>query len=107
MTHSDKLRRLTLPLKGVYFDQIKSGEKTLEYRAATPFWEKRLVGREYDRVILTRGYPRRDDAARRLVLPWRGFVRQRIQHPHFGPKPVDVFAIAVDASLAIKWGIDQ
>jgi len=86
---------LVLPLKGVYFDQIKRGEKLREFRLATPYWVKRLQGRRYDRIVLTRGYPPRDDAERRLVLPWRGYRMQMLQHEHFGPTPVHVFAIDV------------
>lgn len=88
---------LTLPLNGVYFDQIKAGTKVEEFRLRTPFWTKRLAGRSYDRIILTRGYPKSDDHERRLVLPWRGLRETTITHPHFGPDPVEVFAISVQA----------
>ena len=86
---------LHLALKGEYFDAIKAGTKTEEYRLVTPYWSKRLVGRAYDRIVLTRGYPKRDDHARRLVLPWRGFDIKTICHHHFGPNRVRVFAIVV------------
>ena len=86
---------LTLPLNGVYFDQIKDGSKVEEFRLVTPFWSKRLEGRTFDRIVLTRGYPPRDDHSRRLVRTWRGFTRKTITHPHFGPEPVEVFAIDV------------
>lgn len=86
---------LTIPVNGIYFDQIASGEKGEEYRLVTPYWTTRLVGRSYDAICLTRGYPRADDASRRLTLPWRGFTRKTITHEHFGPKPVEVFAIDV------------
>ena len=84
---------LHLPLKSVYFDQIKSGEKEWEYRLVTPFWAKRLQGRTYDNVTFTCGYPRKDDQSRRLTMPFRGVSRVTITHPHFGPEPVEVFAI--------------
>ncbi len=92
------MRTLTLPLKGVYFDQIKAGTKPREYRMATPFWVKRLQGRRYDRIVLTRGYPARDDAERRLVLPWAGYRMEMLQHEHFGPEPVHVFSIDVSGA---------
>lgn len=88
-------RVLTLPLNGVYFDQIKAGTKTEEYRLVTPFWRKRIEGRTYDRIVLTRGYPKASDHARRLTLPWRGWAVKTITHPHFGADPVEVFAIRV------------
>ena len=84
---------LILALKGEYFDKIKAGTKTKEYRLVTPYWGKRLVCRHYDRLILTRGYPSRDDSDRRLVLPWRGYEIEVISHPHFGGDPVTVYAI--------------
>lgn len=49
---------LYLPLKAVYFDQIRTGTKSEEYRLVTPHWSKRLEGRDYDRIILTLGYPK-------------------------------------------------
>jgi len=87
--------RLTIPLKGEYFDAIRDGTKPEEYRLCTPYWAKRLEGREYQTIVLTKGYPSAADATRRLVRPWRGFIRKTITHPHFGPDPVEVYAIAV------------
>lgn len=86
---------LVLPLKAEYFHAIKAGEKKQEYRLRTPYWVRRLEGRSFDRVVLTLGYPRADDADRRLVLPWRGMRVTRIVHPHFGPGVVEVYAIDV------------
>ena len=88
-------RVLTIPVNGVYFDQIKAGTKLEEYRLLTEYWRKRITGRVYDRIVLTRGYPKADDESRRLVLKWRGYKLKRITHPHFGPEPVEVFAIDV------------
>jgi hypothetical protein len=86
-------RVLTLALKGEYFDQIKAGTKTEENRLCTLYWKKRLDGVRYDQLVLTRGYPKRDDTERRIVLPWRGYSMRVITHPHFGPDPVSVYAI--------------
>lgn len=86
-------RILTLPLKAVYFYEIKSGTKTEEYRLITPYWQKRLEGRTYDKIVLTLGYPKADDTSKRIERPWKGFKRIKILHPHFGPKEVDVYAI--------------
>ena len=88
---------LNLPMKREYFDAIRNGTKLEEYRLCTPFWRKRLEGREFDSVVLTLGYPARDDRARRLVRAWRGFTIKTITHPHFGTEPVEVFAIDVSA----------
>lgn len=86
---------LTLAVKGEYFDAIKAREKPEEYRLCTPYWQKRLEGRTYDRIELTRGYPKRGDLSRRLNLPWQGYRVKTLTHPHFGENPVTVFAINV------------
>jgi len=97
------MAKLQLALKAEYFDAIKAGTKPEEYRLVSPFWTKRLCRRdgphtffqEFDGIILTKGYPKRGDTERTLELPWRGIARKTITHPHFGPDPVDVFAIDV------------
>ncbi|MFC3216629.1 hypothetical protein [Comamonas sp. JC664] len=55
---------LHLPLKRQYFEAIRDGTKLEEFRLCTPYWAKRLEDRAYDRIILTSGYPARDDLAR-------------------------------------------
>jgi hypothetical protein len=83
-------------MKGEYFDQIKAGTKTEEYRLCTPYWCRRLVGRTFDQIELSRGYAARNGTLENfLTLPWRGHKFKTITHPHFGPKPVVVFAINV------------
>lgn len=88
---------LTLPLKAIYFDAIRDGIKTREFRLDTPYWRKRLEGRTYRHVVLTRGYPKGGgvEGETRLTRVWRGWIRRTKQHPHFGADPVEVFAIDV------------
>lgn len=93
---------LVLPLKAEYFHAIKAGKKPEEFRLKTPFWRKRLEGKTFDRVVLTLGYPSSCDAERRLVLPWRGLRETTITHPHFGPDPVEVYAINVQVSAVFQ-----
>lgn len=89
------MKALYLPVKGIYFDQIKAGTKTEEYRLCTPFWRKRLEGKVFSHIVLTKGYPAAGDAERRLERPWRGYTVKTICHDFFGPEPVEVFAIKV------------
>lgn len=93
------MKVLHLPLKREYFEAIKAGTKTEEFRLRTLHWRKRLEFPiiPYDQIVLTLGYPARDDHDRRLVRPWRGYTIKTITHPHFGPEPVEVFAINVEA----------
>jgi hypothetical protein len=88
-------RQLVLHLKGEYFDAIKSGEKTEEYRLQTTYWFRRLH-QPLDEIVLYRGYPKVTDTGRVIRRPWMGFEPKRITHPHFGDKPVDVYAIKVN-----------
>jgi hypothetical protein len=79
-------------MKGVYFDQIAAGTKPEEYRLRTPYWRKRIEGKTFDRIVLTKGYR---PLCGQLELPWRGYTIKTITHPHFGPEPVEVYAIDV------------
>lgn len=87
---------LHLPLKAIYFDQIAAGTKPEEYRLCTPYWRRRLEGKVFAGIMLTKGYPPASAVGRRLVRPWRGYRVITLQHEHFGPDPVEVFAIRVN-----------
>lgn len=87
---------LYLILKSEYFDAIASGEKCEEFRLVTPYWRRRLEGREFSGIVLKKGYPKRGDDARTLTRPWRGLEVKTITHPHFGIDPVQVYSIKVN-----------
>lgn len=89
----ETMKTLTLPLKREYFEAIRDGSKSLEYRLYTKYWRTRLVKREYDQVVFTLGYPKKTDQSRRISRPWRGYTLEMITHKEFGEKPVLVFAI--------------
>lgn len=97
------MANLQLAVNGEYFDQMKRGEKVEEYRLYNEYWRTRLIfesfisaPRKFDRLIITRGYPRKDDAERRIDIPYDGYEIKVITHPHFGTEPVKVFAIKVN-----------
>ena len=72
---------LTFNLKKQWFDKIKSGEKTHEYRLATDYWMKRISKQSqwnelrqkgsnkkiplFD-ITFCCGYPKKDDKEKRL-----------------------------------------
>ena len=56
---------LHLNLYRKYFDAIVNGTKTIEYRAKTDYWKKRIEGREYDIIKFRNGYAK--DAPTMLV----------------------------------------
>lgn len=92
------LATLVLNLKSEYFNAIRDGSKTEEFRLRTPYWEKRIRGRNYTKIILRMGYPKSGDAEREMVLPWLGFREIDLTHPHFGDGVHQVFAIDVSGS---------
>ncbi|MBU3842402.1 MAG: hypothetical protein IAA47_05395 [Candidatus Fusobacterium pullicola] len=52
------MRILKLAVKKKYFNEIKQGTKTEEYRLVKKYWGKRLL-KEYDEVHITLGYPKK------------------------------------------------
>ena len=98
----DLRTNLQIAVKGEYFDAMKRGEKSEEYRLYNEYWRARLITeawedfpRQYDRLIITKGYPRKDDTSRRIDVKYNGYEIKTITHPHFGEMPVKVFAIKV------------
>ena len=61
---------LFIVIKRRWFDLIATGEKKIEYRAAKPFWQKRLEGRTYDIIIFQAGYK---STAPRLEIQYLGW----------------------------------
>lgn len=84
---------LILPLKGEYSIRSRQAPRRRNIALVNDYWRARLYLKEYDRIVLTRGYPKREDTERRMVLPYRGYAVKQITHPHFGADPVFVFAI--------------
>ena len=87
------MKILTLNLKREYFEQIKSGIKTEEYRLCTPYWQKRLENKNYDKVVIKLGYPKNSEIEKIMEFPWRGYKKKKILHKHFGSDHVKVYAI--------------
>ena len=91
---------LHLHVKTEYFEAIKRGEKTEEYRLHTGYWVKRLVEmpsgkkREFGHVVIYNGF--KSGAENRLSFPWRGWHLKGVTHPHFGEDEVTVFAIKLE-----------
>jgi hypothetical protein len=50
--------------------------------------------------LLLCGYPKFDDEEKTILCRWQGYEPQIIRHPHFGEKPVHVFAIRVDDKIS-------
>lgn len=79
-----------LNVKKKYFDEIKSGIKKEEYRMVCPFWDKRLKGKNFDRVFIKLGYPKKDDTDRILCFKFNGMKEKILIHKEFGFVPTKV-----------------
>lgn len=93
---------INIAVRREYFEQIKAGTKRYEFRLANEYWRKRLEGREYDKIIITLGYPKRHDETRRMVFEWGGCFKKLHQHKEFGKEEVEVYAIPLDPKTQWK-----
>lgn len=90
---------LVLPVKRKWFEQIQSGEKLLEYRLNNDYWKKRLIGKSFDRVVITLGYPKSDDSDRRIIRQWLGYEMKIVVSEEWGYEPQDCFSIFLHGFL--------
>ncbi len=93
------MKILHLNLKKRWFEEIKSGEKTIELRRVCSYWRKRLIGQHYDEIHIKCGYPKRSDTSKILRRKWTCVARETILHPEFGPEPIDVYVIDVSRKI--------
>ena len=91
-----KMKTLTLNLKREYFEQIKSGIKTEEYRLCTPYWQKRLKGKTFDKIIIKLGYPKNSEIEKILEFKYLGYEIKTIKHKLFGNNLVKVYALKLE-----------
>ena len=85
--------KLHLHVKTEYFEAVKRGEKTFEFRLANDYWTKRLVGKSYDGIVYYNAY--KPGVENRMEFPWRGCHSVRLKHKHFGDQMVECFAIGL------------
>lgn len=82
-------RVLRLPVKREYFNQIKAGTKTEEYREV----------KEYDEVWITLGYPSSSEQDKIIKFKFTGYEVKNITHKEFGNKEVEVYAIKLEERI--------
>lgn len=81
------METLKIVIKAEWFDKIKDGSKTIEYREMTPFWTSRLFDKEgkrrnYDLIEFINGY---NSNARRMVTEFKGFsIRNNLYNIRIG-----------------------
>lgn len=84
-------KNLDLVLKHTYYDQIIAGQKTIEYRLATAYWQNRLMGTSYDTVTFRRGYTSESVTVRITYIDLIWYT-----HEFFSEEPALVFAIGFE-----------
>jgi len=70
---------LTLTLKRQYFDEILSGEKTIEYRDITSYWTPRLENKDYDTILFRNGY---NVTSPTMTVEYKGLTIDRDTQPN-------------------------
>ncbi len=75
--------------------EIQDGVKPFEFRLHNDYWCRRLIGKNFDRIIFTLGYPKRDDMRRRIIKPWAGYEIQIVVSEEWNRVPMKCFAIRI------------
>jgi hypothetical protein len=93
------MKILRLHLKKEWWEQIRDDKKNIEYRRTTPYWHKRLIGKQYDEIHLLLGYPKKGDDSR--IIKRIGYLSgvETITHKEFGDEPVEVFVIDISQKI--------
>lgn len=68
---------LHLTLKKKWFDLIKAGEKTKEYREVKPYWTTRLENKVYDEIHFRNGYSKNSPF---MKVEWKGMKKENDQY---------------------------
>lgn len=90
-------KNLHLNVFAQWFRLIASGEKTEDYREMTPYWQNKLIGREYKTVTVRNGY---DTFAPEIVFAYDGYD-MGLGRPEWGaPKDKTVFIVRFGAKLS-------
>ena len=88
-----KQKILFLSVKKKYFEMIKQGIKTEEYRELNNYWFKKLVNKNYDEIIISLGYPKKNDISKRISFKYEGYTLGNIKHEEWNYENKRVFAI--------------
>lgn len=121
------MKELVLPLKKKWFEMIKSGEKMEEYREIKPYYQKRFcfyrevckddcdkckgtmyarlhpVFEPYDTITFTLGYPRKDDAERRITFKNPSIRIGKGKEEWGAEKDKEYFVITWQATTFVKY----
>ena len=69
------MKPLHLTLKKKWFDKIASGKKTIEYREVKPYWNTRLVNKQYTEIHFKNGYSKSSPFMR---IEYKGISKRKV-----------------------------
>ena len=108
-TLSSETKTLHLIVYKDIIDKIFKGEKTTEYRIATEYWEKRIVGgwtkngftqKRYDLLRITNGYG--NDTRPYILMKYPGYTRE-MKILNGDTIPTQHYAIPINRSLWLEY----
>ena len=106
---SSETKTLHLIVYKDIMDRIFKGEKTTEYRIATEYWEKRIVGgwtkngftqKRYDLLRITNGYG--NDTRPYILMKYPGYTRE-MKILNGDTIPTQHYAIPINRSLWLEY----
>jgi len=106
---SSETKTLHLIVYKDIIDKIFKGEKTTEYRIATEYWEKRIVGgwtnegftqKRYDLLRITNGYG--NDTRPYILMKYPGYTRE-MKILNGDTIPTQHYAIPINRSLWLEY----
>lgn len=68
-----KNNTLRIPCTKKWFKLVKQGHS--DYRPCNDYWSKRIENKKFDTITFTLGYPKKEDAAKHYVIPFRGYYK--------------------------------
>jgi hypothetical protein len=89
------MKPLFLILKGIYFRQILSGDKTIEYREKKPFWDKKFKNFDYTHVLFQLGYSDKN----RFIVPIKDFIITNRYEIHLDTNNIQIVNHATNVPL--------
>lgn len=90
------MSNLPLVLKYHWFDEIKSGRKTHEYRERSIYWATRLESKHFDTVTFQRGYVKN---AEKMTFKVKSITKVNGKCPHL-PDVYDYWDIELGERVA-------
>ena len=74
--------QLVLHVTQKYFDLIRSGRKTVEYREVKEYWQRRIEGKRFDAIVISVRQATKFTDPEWLIFPWwPGAIKKSFRNP--------------------------